>query len=42
MAQLDTLDLVVLVALLVGSVAYLTKGAYWAVSKGPMHHPLLR
>lgn len=35
MAQLDTLDLVVLVALLVGSVAYFTKGTYWAVPKEP-------
>ncbi|KAJ5120871.1 Oxidoreductase FAD/NAD(P)-binding [Penicillium bovifimosum] len=35
MAQLDTLDLVVLVALLVGSVAYFTKGSYWAVAKDP-------
>ncbi|KAJ5813139.1 hypothetical protein N7447_010162 [Penicillium robsamsonii] len=35
MAQLDTLDLVVLVALLVGSVAYFTKGSYWAVPKDP-------
>ncbi|OQE44112.1 hypothetical protein PENCOP_c002G03596 [Penicillium coprophilum] len=35
MAQLDTLDLVVLVALLVGSIAYFTKGSYWAVPKDP-------
>jgi NADPH-ferrihemoprotein reductase len=35
MAQLDTLDLLVLVALLVGSVAYFTKGTYWAVPKDP-------
>ena len=35
MAQLDTLDLIVLVALLVGSVAYFTKGTYWAVQKDP-------
>jgi NADPH-ferrihemoprotein reductase len=35
MAQLDTLDLVVLVALLVGSLAYFTKGTYWAVPKDP-------
>lgn len=34
-AQLDTLDLVVLVALLVGSIAYFTKGTYWAVAKDP-------
>lgn len=35
MAELDTLDLVVLVALLVGSIAYFTKGSYWAVPKDP-------
>ncbi|EAW06773.1 NADPH--hemoprotein reductase cprA [Aspergillus clavatus NRRL 1] len=35
MAQLDTLDLVVLAVLLVGSVAYFTKGTYWAVAKDP-------
>ncbi|KAJ5924570.1 hypothetical protein N7466_008757 [Penicillium verhagenii] len=35
MAQLDTLDLAVLVVLLVGSVAYFTKGTYWAVPKDP-------
>ena len=35
MAQLDTLDLIVLVALLVGTVAYFTKGTYWAVPKDP-------
>lgn len=35
MAQLDTLDLVVLAALLVGSVAYFTKGTYWSVPKDP-------
>lgn len=35
MAQLDTLDIVVLVVLLVGSVAYFTKGSYWAVPKDP-------
>lgn len=35
MAQLDTLDLVVLVALLAGSIAYFTKGTYWAVPKDP-------
>lgn len=35
MAELDTLDLVVLVALLVGSIAYFTKGTYWAVPKDP-------
>jgi NADPH-ferrihemoprotein reductase len=35
MAQLDTLDIVVLAALLLGTIAYLTKGSYWAVTKSP-------
>ncbi|MCJ1416091.1 NADPH-cytochrome P450 reductase [Xylographa parallela] len=35
MAQLDTLDLVVLVVLLVGATAYFTKGTYWGVPKDP-------
>ncbi|KAL1838262.1 hypothetical protein VTJ49DRAFT_2855 [Mycothermus thermophilus] len=35
MAELDTLDVVVLVAILVGTVAYLTKGKLWAVAKDP-------
>ncbi|KAI9703905.1 MAG: NADPH-cytochrome P450 reductase [Candelina mexicana] len=35
MAQLDTLDLVVLAVLLIGSVAYFTKGSYWSVQKDP-------
>lgn len=35
MAQLDTLDIVVLVVLLLGTVAYFTKGTYWAVQKDP-------
>ncbi|KAF9694468.1 hypothetical protein EKO04_007329 [Ascochyta lentis] len=35
MAQLDTLDIVVLAALLLGTVAYFTKGTYWAVSADP-------
>lgn len=35
MAQLDTLDLVVLVALLLASVAYFTKGTLWAKPKDP-------
>jgi len=36
MAQsIDTLDLVVLVVLLLASVAYFTKGTYWAVPKDP-------
>jgi NADPH-ferrihemoprotein reductase len=35
MAQIDTLDLIVLIVLLVGSIAYFTKGTYWAVQKDP-------
>ncbi|KAL2004014.1 hypothetical protein VTN02DRAFT_1077 [Thermoascus thermophilus] len=35
MAQVDTLDLVVLVVILVGSVAYFTKGTYWGIQKDP-------
>ena len=35
MAQVDTLDIIVLVLLLVGSVAYFTKGTYWGVPKDP-------
>ena len=35
MAQLDTLDLIVLAVLLIGTVAYFTKGTYWAVPKDP-------
>lgn len=35
MAQLNTLNLLVLVVLLVGSIAYFTKGTYWAVAKDP-------
>lgn len=35
MAEIDTLDLIVLIVLLVGSVAYLTKGTYWGVQKDP-------
>ena len=35
MAQLDTLDLLVLAVLLAGSVAYFTKGTYWGVPKDP-------
>jgi NADPH-ferrihemoprotein reductase len=35
MAQLDTLDIVVLVALLLATLAYFTKGTYWAVQKDP-------
>ncbi|KAL8731613.1 MAG: hypothetical protein Q9166_003301 [cf. Caloplaca sp. 2 TL-2023] len=35
MAQLDTLDLIVLVVLLIGTAAYFTKGTYWGVPKDP-------
>lgn len=35
MAQVDTLDLVVLLAILAGSVAYFTKGTYWGIAKDP-------
>ncbi len=35
MANLDTLDILVLAALLAGTVAYLTKGKLWAVAKDP-------
>lgn len=35
MAQLDTLDLIVLAVLLAGTVAYFTKGTYWGVPKDP-------
>lgn len=35
MAQLDTLDIVVLAALLLGTIAYFTKGTYWSVPKDP-------
>ena len=35
MAQVDTLDIIVLALLLVGSVAYFTKGTYWGVPKDP-------
>ncbi|KEF52884.1 NADPH-cytochrome P450 reductase [Exophiala aquamarina CBS 119918] len=35
MAQVDTLDIIVLLLLLVGSVAYFTKGTYWGVPKDP-------
>lgn len=33
--QLDTLDIVVLAALLLGTVAYFTKGSLWGVTKDP-------
>ncbi|ROT41831.1 NADPH-cytochrome P450 reductase [Sodiomyces alkalinus F11] len=35
MAQLDTLDIVVLSLILLGTVAYLSKGKLWAVEKDP-------
>lgn len=35
MAELDTLDLLVLAAILLGTVAYFTKGKYWGVTKDP-------
>jgi len=35
MAQVDTLDIIVLVLLLIGSIAYFTKGTYWGVPKDP-------
>jgi NADPH-ferrihemoprotein reductase len=35
MAQLDTLDVIVLSAILLGTVAYFTKGKYWGVTKDP-------
>ena len=35
MAQLDTLDLIVLALLLLGTVAYFTKGSYWGIPKDP-------
>jgi len=35
MAQLDTLDIIVLVVLLVGTVAYFTKGTYWGKKPDP-------
>lgn len=35
MAQLDTLDIIVLLALILGTAAYFTKGTYWAVQKDP-------
>jgi NADPH-ferrihemoprotein reductase len=35
MAQVDALDVVVLALLLIGSVAYFTKGTYWGIPKDP-------
>jgi NADPH-ferrihemoprotein reductase len=40
MAQLDTLDIVVLILLAVGTVAYFTKGKYWAVPNDPYGNSL--
>nr|BAI52805.1 NADPH-cytochrome P450 reductase [Alternaria brassicicola] len=40
MAQLDTLDMIVLAALLVGTVAYFTKGTYWGVQGDPYGNSL--
>ncbi|RYP91390.1 hypothetical protein DL770_002530 [Monosporascus sp. CRB-9-2] len=35
MAQLDTLDIIVLSVILIGTAAYFTKGKYWGVTKDP-------
>ncbi|KKY27488.1 putative nadph cytochrome p450 reductase [Phaeomoniella chlamydospora] len=35
MAQVDALDIIVLALLLVGSIAYFTKGTYWGIPKDP-------
>ncbi|KAK5660215.1 hypothetical protein OQA88_12749 [Cercophora sp. LCS_1] len=35
MAELDTLDMIVLAAILLGTVAYFTKGTLWGVTKDP-------
>ncbi|KAI1083419.1 NADPH-cytochrome P450 reductase [Whalleya microplaca] len=35
MAQLDTLDIIVLTVILAGTAAYFTKGKYWGVTKDP-------
>ncbi|TID25762.1 NADPH-cytochrome P450 reductase [Venturia nashicola] len=40
MAQLDTLDILVLVVLLLGTLAYFTKGTYWAVPNDPYGNSL--
>ncbi|KAF2180024.1 hypothetical protein K469DRAFT_593527 [Zopfia rhizophila CBS 207.26] len=40
MAQLDTLDIIVLAALLLGTIAYFTKGTYWAVYGDPYGNSL--
>ncbi|KAF2121128.1 hypothetical protein BDV96DRAFT_483919 [Lophiotrema nucula] len=40
MAQLDTLDIIVLAVLLLGTIAYFTKGTYWAVYGDPYGNSL--
>ena len=35
MAQVDALDVIVLALLLIGSIAYFTKGTYWGIAKDP-------
>ncbi|KAF2432634.1 hypothetical protein EJ08DRAFT_630445 [Tothia fuscella] len=40
MAQLDTLDIIVLVLLCIGTIAYFTKGTYWAVANDPYGNSL--
>lgn len=35
MAQFDTMDMIVLAAVLLGSLAYFTKGTYWGITKDP-------
>ncbi|KAF2083443.1 hypothetical protein K490DRAFT_69804 [Saccharata proteae CBS 121410] len=41
MAQLDTLDMVVLAVILLGTIAYFTKGTYWAVQSDPYGSSLM-
>ena len=41
MAQIDTLDLIVLIGVVIGTVAYFTKGTYWAIPKDPYATSLL-
>lgn len=40
MAELDTLDIIVLAAILLGTVAYFTKGKYWGITKDPYANSL--
>ncbi|CAN8103023.1 unnamed protein product [Discula destructiva] len=40
MAELDTLDIIVLAAILLGTVAYFTKGKLWGVTKDPYANTL--